>query len=209
LIARRQVVVATGNAGKLREFRGMLHPLGWQLVGLEEYPEVEPAVEDGATFRANAIKKAEAVAAQLGCWTLADDSGLRVDALDGAPGVRSARFAGEPCDDAANNRKLLDGMRDVPDADRGARFVCALALARPGEPTLTVRGVLEGRIGRVPRGSGGFGYDVLFHPQGEDVTTAEMKLEDKALISHRGRALRALIAALEAEPGPGADSQLQ
>jgi len=193
------LVVATGNAGKLREFELLLNPLGLALQGLREFPGLPDVVEDGLTFEDNARIKAETIRDALDTWVLADDSGLVVDALGGAPGVHSARYAGRHGDDRANNEKLLAELEAVPDEARTARFQVVLALARPGRPTVYFEGTVEGRIGHDMRGSGGFGYDVLFLPQGRDVTTAEIPAEEKARISHRGVASRKLLAFLEAE----------
>jgi XTP/dITP diphosphohydrolase len=157
-------------------------------------PEVE---ETGATFAANAALKAEAVRDAAALPALADDSGLCVDALAGAPGVRSARFAGEAATDAQNNALLLERLQAVPEAERTARFVCVLALAVPGRETQFVEGTAEGRILRTPRGAGGFGYDPLFFSPELGQTFAEAPAEQKHRVSHRGRALAALRRVLE------------
>ncbi len=197
-----KLLVATRNAKKSAELRALLEPLGLGLLTPEEVvglPEVE---EDGATFAENAAKKAAECARASGLWTVADDSGLAVDALDGAPGIASARFAGTHGDDAANNAFLLERMANVPDERRGAEFVCAIALAAPdGSIEVAVEGRVRGRILRAPRGTGGFGYDPLFlfeepgHPA-SGKTFAELSREEKAEVSHRGRALRALVEEL-------------
>ena len=190
-----KLLVATRNAHKLREIRAILSMPGVELVGAEAFPDLPEVEEDGATFEANAIKKAELSASAAGLWALADDSGLEVDALGGAPGVRSARYAGEPVDYEANNAKLLRSLNGV--ADRRARFRCVMALAAPGEPTRVVNGRCEGRIAGAPRGENGFGYDPVFVPEGESRTFAEMTAAEKNAMSHRAAALgkaRALLA---------------
>ena len=182
-----KIVIATRNPGKLKELRALLGVPGLEWRSALDYPEVPDVVEDGDTFEANAIKKAEALSRATGGWALADDSGLEVDALGGEPGVRSARYAGEPADPAANNAKLLHALEGR--TDRRARFRCVIALAGPGVPTATVEGACEGRIVTEPRGTGGFGYDPLFVPDGYEETFAELPAETKNSISHRGRAL--------------------
>ena len=182
------ILVATHNAGKIREIRELLDGLGTQLVGLESFAGLPVVAEDGDTFEANAIKKAVTMARATGLRALADDSGLEVDALDGDPGVHSARYAGEECDTAANNHKLLSELGDGD--DRRARFRCVLALADPDGGCRTVSGTCEGRIIRAPRGTGGFGYDPLFVPDGYERTFAEMPAAEKNRISHRARALQ-------------------
>lgn len=180
------LLIATRNAHKLAEIRAMLP--GIDLVGTEDWPGVPDPEETGETFEANARIKAEAWCAATGLPALADDSGLKVDALGGAPGIHSARYAGGHGDTAANNAKLLRELTDVPAARRTARFVCALALALPGRPTRTLRGVCRGRIAETPSGAGGFGYDPLFIPEGHDRSFADLPAEVKAGISHRARA---------------------
>lgn len=189
---RPRVAMATRNHHKVVEIADALGVDGIELVGLDELGDVAEVVEDGATFEANAVKKAREVAAATGLPALADDSGLVVDALEGEPGVRSARFAGPAADDAANRALLRRRLADVPAKERTARFVCALALATPDGRTWTVEGRCEGTLLFTERGSGGFGYDPLFVPEGEERTFAEMTPAEKAEISHRGRALRAM-----------------
>lgn len=196
-------MIATSNAGKVREFREMLggstSALEWR--DLSQYPNVVPVEETGATFLENASLKATGYARQLRAWSLADDSGLEVDALGGSPGVSSARWAklhnaGEG--DADNNRLLLRQLEGVPDEKRTGRFVCVLALAdSDGRIILTARGTVEGRILRAPRGSNGFGYDPLFLIDSLRKTTAELSPEDKHQVSHRGKALRQLRGMIE------------
>ena len=185
------VVLATRNPGKLREL-GRIVGSQIRLAGLEDFPGAPDVPETGAAFEENALLKARAIAAHTGLAAVADDSGLCVDALNGMPGVLSARWAGGHGDDQANLDLVLTQVADVPDARRGARFVCAAALVAPGGREWVVTGTVEGRLIRVPRGSGGFGYDPIFLPEGSGLTTAEMTPEAKDAISHRGRAFRAL-----------------
>ena len=191
-------VLATRNPHKVGELEAILHEAGVDvsLVGMDAFPAVPDVVEDGLTFAANAVKKARetAHATQLPC--LADDSGLCVDALNGMPGVFSARWSGRHGDDAANLDLVLAQLSDVADDFRGARFECAAALALPSGQERVVSGVVEGRLLRARRGSGGFGYDPIFLPHGHDRTTAEMSAVEKNAISHRGRAFRALVPAI-------------
>ncbi len=189
-----RVLVATRNRHKLEEIRVILRLPGVTLVGADEVPGLpEDVVEDAETFAGNALKKACELCAASGLWTLADDSGLEVDALGGAPGVRSARYAGEPSDAAANNAKLLCALSEV--FDRSARFRCVLALAAPDGRTWTVDGCCEGRIGFAAAGKGGFGYDPLFIPDGYSRTFADLSAAEKNTISHRGAALAAAMTA--------------
>ena len=199
-----RLLLATQNAKKRRELEALLAPLGVELVTPADVgglPEVE---EDRPSFAGNAAKKAVSAARARGLWALADDSGLEVAALGGAPGVRSARYAGEPSDDGRNNARLLAELADLPDERRGARFVCALALARPdGTRALEVAGEARGRILTAPRGDGDFGYDplFLFTEPGFAQTGrgfAELTGAEKSAVSHRGRALRALAERLPA-----------
>jgi XTP/dITP diphosphohydrolase len=189
-----ELLVATHNPGKLEEFRRLVGSGEFRLVGACELalPEV---VEDGETFEANAIRKAQHLATLSGRITIADDSGLEVDALGGAPGVWSARFAGSAGPEA-NVRKLLAALEGVPPERRTARFRCVLAVADPAGPlggeVLLAVGTCEGRIAVAPRGHGGFGYDPVFIPEGEERTMAELSPEAKDALSHRGRAWRAL-----------------
>ena len=200
----KRLVVATGNPGKLREFRALLAGLPFEVVAQSELG-VPAAEETGATFAANALLKAHHAASATGEAALADDSGLEVDALGGAPGVFSARYAGAGASDAANNEKLLAALGDRPPAARGARYRCALALvAGPDdlEPTV-VEAAWEGVILDAPRGTGGFGYDPLFWLPEQAATAAQLPAEEKNRLGHRGRAFAALRARL-AEPGASA-----
>lgn len=186
----KALLVATGNAGKLKEIRAILGD-EVELKSLADYPDVPEVIEDGDTFEANAIKKAVEVARATGEVTLADDSGLEVDALDGAPGIYSARFSGPGATDERNNRKLLDLLADVPDDALTARFRCVIAVVGPdGEPR-TAAAAWEGTIVRAPRGDNGFGYDPLFFSPEHGCTSAELPPERKNRASHRGKALRA------------------
>ena len=183
------LVLATRNEGKLRELARIIES---QVIGLDEFPDAPDVPETGATFEANALLKARAIADYTKMPAVADDSGLCVDALNGMPGVLSARWSGRHGADQANLDLLLAQVADVPDARLGARFVCAAALVVPGAGEWVTTGEVVGRLIREPRGSGGFGYDPIFQPDGFDLTTAEMTPEAKDAISHRGRAFRAL-----------------
>jgi XTP/dITP diphosphohydrolase len=188
-----KVLLATRNAGKLAELRRMLADGPVEVVGLADVPEFPDAPETGATFAENALAKARDAANATGLPSVADDSGLAVDALNGMPGVLSARWSGRHGDDVANLELLLGQLTDVPDDRRGAAFVCAAALVVPGGLETVVHGEWTGRIVREPRGSGGFGYDPIFVPDGEQRTSAELSPDEKDAASHRGRAMRALI----------------
>jgi XTP/dITP diphosphohydrolase len=189
-----RLVLATANRRKLTELARILadEHADVALVSTAEFPGAPDVAETGATFAENALLKALAIADFTGLPTVADDSGLCVDALNGMPGVLSARWSGRHGDDKANLRLVLAQVADVPDERLGARFTCAAALVVPGDAAHVSEGVVIGRLIREPRGSNGFGYDPIFVPDGYDVTTAEMDAEDKDKISHRGRALRAL-----------------
>jgi XTP/dITP diphosphohydrolase len=195
----RKVLVATTNRGKLAEVEACLRSLPLEVISLEGLGEWPSVMEDGRSFEENALKKAETLAAYSGYLTLADDSGLEVTALDGAPGIYSARYAGEESDDEKNNAKLLEMLKGVPKDRRGARFVCALALCEPkalGGRHWVLCDSCEGHITCRPRGNEGFGYDpVFFHP-GLGKTFGEVDRETKARVSHRGKALRKLLALL-------------
>ncbi len=201
------VVLATRNAAKLRELARILAAgdTAVRLVSLEEFPDAPDVPETGATFEENALLKAHAIARHTGLPAVADDSGLCVDALNGMPGVLSARWAGQHGDDKANLDLVLAQVADVPDGRLTARFTCAAALAVPrrGFAEWVVTRNVEGRLIRSPRGSGGFGYDPIFLPDGFTQTTAEMTAEEKDAISHRGRAFRALAPFIAAAAGEG------
>ena len=198
MVDRRKLLVATSNAGKLREIRFVFADLPVELVSLAEFGEFPDVVEDEPTFEGNAGKKAIHYARLTGMWALADDSGLEVDALDGAPGVHSARFAGSPQNAAANNTKLIACLRNVPTERRAARFRCALAIADGERVLATADGAIEGAIIDESRGEGGFGYDPHFLLPQLGLTSAELDPAHKNRISHRGQALRKIRPALEA-----------
>jgi XTP/dITP diphosphohydrolase len=184
-----ELVLATRNKKKVEEIRRITEGLNIDVVTLDNFPECPEVKEDGATFMENAVKKAVAVARYTGKVSLADDSGLEVDALNGAPGIMSARYAGNESDDSKNIGKLLREMENIPLAKRSARFACCLALAYPDGRVLTFLGYSYGMIGKEPAGFNGFGYDPVFYPEGYERTFAEISGEEKDAISHRGRAL--------------------
>jgi XTP/dITP diphosphohydrolase len=184
------VVLATRNEGKLRELARILGSV--PLAGLDEFPAAPEVAETGATFEENALLKARAIAEFTGLASVADDSGLCVDALNGMPGIFSARWSGTHGDDKANLDLVLAQISDVPDDRRGANFTCAAAVVFPDGTSHVVLGQVSGQLIRERRGSGGFGYDPIFVPDGYGVTTAEMTAEEKDAISHRGKAFRAL-----------------
>jgi XTP/dITP diphosphohydrolase len=189
-----RLLLASRNPGKLVELQRMLSAAGGvAVVGLNDVPEFPEAPETGATFAENALAKGREAVAATGLPAVADDSGLAVDALNGMPGVLSARWAGRHGDDVANLELLLAQLGDVPDERRGAAFVCAAALVLPDGTEIVEHGVWPGRIVRAPRGSGGFGYDPIFVPDGEQRTSAELEPQEKDAASHRGRAMRALL----------------
>jgi XTP/dITP diphosphohydrolase len=189
----RQIIVASGNAGKFREIREILHDLPLQLTSLADHWSPVPDIpETGDTFLENARQKAAWVFARRGVWTLADDSGLEVDALGGEPGVKSARYAGAGAGSEANNRKLLAALKEVPPERRTARFRCVIVLMTAADSYFTAQGVCEGRIIGAPRGDHGFGYDPLFVADGFDRTFAELEAAEKNPVSHRGGALQVL-----------------
>lgn len=194
--AARRILLATRSAGKLRELEQLTAGSAIKWVSLNAFPEVPEAVEDGATFAANAEKKARHYAAATGLPALADDSGLEVDALDGAPGVHSAYYAGLPRDDAANNRKLIAALSEVPPEQRTARFRCVMVYVADGKVIHRSEGAIEGLIIDAARGAHGFGYDPHFWVPAHGCTTAEMAPEQKNAVSHRGQALRAMLAQL-------------
>jgi len=195
------LILATRNAKKLAELRRILDAshVDVSVAGLSEHPDMPEVAETGATFTDNALLKARAVVAHTGRPAVAEDSGLCVDALNGMPGVLSARWAGRHGDDEANLRLVLAQLTDVPEGRRAAHFACVAALALPSGREHVTEGTVSGRINDAPRGTNGFGYDPIFVPGSSELTTAEMSPEAKDAISHRGRALRALapiIAAL-------------
>ena len=191
-----ELLIATGNKNKVRELQEMLDADKWQVKSLKDYPQVVIPEEDAPDFLGNAFIKAEAAAKQTGLLTLADDSGLVVDALNGAPGVLSARYAGEGHDDDANNQKLLKELGNLPLEKRTARFVSCIALVTPEGKKYSAEGVCEGKIGFEEKGDEGFGYDPLFIVEGLDKTMSELTLEEKNSVSHRGRALKEILIKL-------------
>jgi len=201
-----RILVATSNAGKLRDFAGAAAPHGIKIAGIPHFSSLPPVVEDGITFEENARKKAEAYSLAVpGELVVADDSGLEIDAIGGAPGVHSARYAArdlknnEPhaaecnSEDEANNARVLRELEGLPEPKRTARFVCVLAVARNGRTLHTFRGTAEGLILDAPRGNNGFGYDPMFYFPQIGKTFAELGAEEKALHSHRGAAFRAFL----------------
>ena len=188
------VVLATRNQGKIKELAALLAGFDIEVLGLAAFPHVGDIAETGTTFAENSIIKARAVAQATGHIAVADDSGLVVDALAGAPGVYSARYAGDNATDADNNAKLLAALAGVPQNLRVARFVCAMTACAPSGETITAQGAWEGHIALAPSGAGGFGYDPLFYDPSLGRTAAELSAEQKNSRSHRGRALRELMA---------------
>jgi XTP/dITP diphosphohydrolase len=188
----RQLVIATENRGKLREIEGSLQEIGAQIISLKDLSPISPVEEDGTTYLENALKKARVVAVHAGRVTIADDSGLEVDCLRGGPGVRSARFAGDQASDADNNAKLLQLLTGIPATERGALFRCVIAIVAPEGKEAWVEGQCRGEILEEERGKNGFGYDPLFFIPEVGKTLAELPLDVKNRISHRGRAVAAL-----------------
>lgn len=193
-----RVLIATQNAGKVREFRRLLLGISADIVGLEQYDHVAAPDEDGATFLENALIKARYYSQRFNEIALADDSGLVVDALGGAPGIHSARYGGDGLTDQDRLELLLKNLKDVPAVDRTARFECAVVVVDPEnrEDILHAVGTVEGNIILEPRGENGFGYDPVFVPAGETRTTAEMSADEKDALSHRGRAIEAILRPL-------------
>jgi XTP/dITP diphosphohydrolase len=185
-----KLLLATRNSHKKQELQELLRDLRIQIVTLDDIEPLPEVEEDGVTFEENAIKKASVNASLSGLVTLADDSGLVVDELDGKPGVYSARFAGEDANDEKNNQKLLKLLKDVQEEKRTARFKCVIAICTPGGKNATIEGSCEGRIAMKPSGHQGFGYDPLFIPQGWEKSFAMLSAEEKNRISHRGKALQ-------------------
>ena len=194
-----KLIIASNNAHKLTEMKAILAPYFDDVQSMREAGIEHETVEDGQTFLENAVKKARELAEISGCCAIADDSGLCVDALDGAPGVYSARFSGVHGDDKANNRLLLEKLAGV--TERGAHYTCAIALAWPDGRLLTAEDYLYGEIARDEKGSNGFGYDPLFLLPELGLRTAQLSAEEKNRISHRGKALRKLVGKLEAQSG--------
>lgn len=193
------VIIASGNKGKLKEFKELMMDLPVEVKSLADFPEIGEIEETGTTFAENAYIKAKAVYDVTGWVCIADDSGLEVDALDGAPGIYSARYAGEEKDDAANNAKLLKALADVPDPKRGAQFHCAIVTVDQNGKRYDAEGIVRGVILREERGDNGFGYDPLFYIPEFDKTTAELSMDEKNAISHRGKAVRQMVQILKTE----------
>jgi len=188
-----RIIIASRNKGKINEFKKLFEKEGVTVLSLDDLDMTIPEIEEtGATFHENAKIKAETVASIVNEPVIADDSGLVVDALNGRPGVYSARYAGEPTDDVKNYEKVLDELEAVEEKNRTARFVAVLALSRPGEETLFFEGKCEGKIAYEPKGEHGFGYDPIFIPDGYDVTMAQLTGDEKNKISHRFHALERL-----------------
>lgn len=191
----RKLLLATRNQGKIVEFRRILDavaPGAIELVGLDQFPDLHDVDETGTTFEENALLKAREMSEATGLPAIADDSGLCIDALDGGPGIFSARWAGEHGNDQANLEKVLEQLKSVPTADRGAYFICVAALYLPDGRTFCEEGRFHGTILTAPVGSNGFGYDPIFQPMGLEISSAQMSSEEKDAVSHRGKALRAI-----------------
>lgn len=195
----REIIIATKNAGKVKDFETLFSPKGFQVKSLLDFPEMEDVEETGVTFAENATLKAEAISSALNKPVIADDSGLAIDALNGEPGVYSARYAGENKDDNANIEKVLQKLNDVPFEKRTARFHCALAIAVPGKRTEIVEGTCEGHILEEKRGENGFGYDPIFFVEKWRCSMAELSKEQKNQISHRANALKKLAPLIDAQ----------
>ena len=190
-----KLVLATRNQGKITEFRRILDasaPGAIELIGVDQFPDLIDVEETGATFEENSLLKARYTSQATGLPAIADDSGLCVDALGGDPGIFSARWAGDHGNDRANLEKVLDQLKDVPDGKRGAHFMCVASLVLPDGRQQVAEGRFEGHILRAPVGENGFGYDPIFQPVGLSISSAQMSAEEKDLMSHRGKSLRAL-----------------
>ncbi len=194
-----KIVLATKNKGKIREFCEALSEIGWEGVPLSEVADVAEPAETGMTFMENALQKARAYAEAVGMPVLSDDSGIIADVLGDEPGIYSARYAGEHGDDEANNQKLIERLRPYHGDDRRAHYVCAVALVFPDGKCVTAEGTCEGILRDFYAGTGGFGYDPLFYLPAFEKTMAELSLSEKNSISHRGKALRELVAKLSEE----------
>lgn len=203
MIIDLEIIIATRNNGKIREIRDVLDPLGLRLRTFEEFEDFGEPEETGSTLEENALIKAEELRDRFGLPALADDSGLLVDALDGRPGVHSSRYAGPEGDPERNMDRLLSELEGVPEPERTARFFCVMALALPGGEARLTRGECEGLILTGRRGLGGFGYDPVFMPAGFERSMAELTLEEKNAISHRGKALRAMSEIIQCGLGTG------
>ncbi|MEH7483635.1 XTP/dITP diphosphatase [Neobacillus drentensis] len=193
----KEVIIATKNPGKAREFEHIFASRGIEVRTLLDFPEIPDVDETGSTFEENAILKAEAVSQALGKMVIGDDSGLMVDALEGRPGIYSARYAGEQKNDQNNTDKVMSELKGLPEEKRSARFYCALAVAVPGQETITVSGTCEGRILEEQRGTNGFGYDPVFYVPEKGLAMAELSSDEKNKISHRANALKKLDVVLD------------
>jgi XTP/dITP diphosphohydrolase len=193
----KEVIIATKNPGKAREFEYIFASRGIEVRTLLDFPEIPDVDETGSTFEENAILKAEAVSQALGKMVIGDDSGLMVDALEGRPGIYSARYAGEQKNDQNNTDKVLSELEGIPEEKRSASFYCALAVALPGQETITVSGTCEGRILEEQRGTNGFGYDPVFYVPEKGLAMAELSSDEKNKISHRANALKKLDVVLD------------
>lgn len=191
-----RLIIATGNEDKVREIDEILEGTGFEAISMKQAGFDPDIVEDGTTFEENALKKAMAVHELSGEYVMADDSGLCIDALDGAPGIYSARFCGEDSTYEEKFKKIFEMLADVPEEQRTAQFVCAIAVVRPDGTSFTVRGECRGVLHEKPMGENGFGYDPIFYVPEFGMTTAQMEPEVKNSISHRGRALRAMVEKL-------------
>ena len=193
----KQIIIATKNKGKAKDFEALFNPLGYEVKTLHEVAEEMDVEETGATFEENALLKATSLANHLQMMVIADDSGLEIDALNGRPGIYSARYAGEEKSDEANIDKVLEELKDTKESERTARFVCAIAVAFPNKESFTVRGTCEGVIGTERKGTNGFGYDPIFYVPSEQKMMAELTAEQKGAISHRGNAIKKLSLGLK------------
>lgn len=194
----QKLIIATRNEGKVREFRDLFSGLGFEVLSMKDIGLDVEVKEDQPDLAGNSFKKAKEISKITGEAVLADDSGLEVEALGGAPGVYSARYAGENADDKMNNNKLLSQLDGIPESKRTARFRCVITLYYPDGRYLQTEGICPGKIGFIPAGDGGFGYDPLFIPEGFNRSMAELTLEEKNAISHRAIAIKALINLLQA-----------
>lgn len=192
-----KIIFATQNEGKIKEIRDIMQDMNVEILTMKEAGISIDVIEDGQTFEANAIKKAEEISKVSGCIVLADDSGLEIDYFNGEPGVYSARYLGKDTPYEKKNGIILDKMKDVPQDKRGARFVCVIAAAFPDRETITTKGIMEGKIGYEAKGQGGFGYDPIFFVDEFGTSTADVAPELKNAISHRGKALREMKLQLE------------
>ncbi|MEK3954177.1 XTP/dITP diphosphatase [Psychrobacillus sp. FSL K6-1464] len=193
----KQIIIATKNRGKAKDFEALFNPLGYEVKTLHDVAEEMDIEETGTTFEENALLKATSLANHLQSMVIADDSGLEIDALDGRPGIYSARYAGEEKSDEANIDKALKELEGTKESERTARFVCAIAVASPNKEPFTVRGTCEGFIGTERKGTNGFGYDPIFYVPSEQKMMAELTAEQKGAISHRGTAIKKLSFVLE------------